>query len=274
MGERPAEPGDRPDRLRIGVAVVPYLSTARLVDLARETLESVVSDQHELSFVAYSNHPLTDDALQMLERFGPVYDNDVNCLSRGWNRGIDRLLREGCDYVFCPNLDIVLAPDALDLLVRGAEQEPDRMVWTMSPWLPASDLPRAPRSDSWLPYPHFSAFMVGHEAWNIIGPFDEAFEGAYNEDLDYHWRASLKGANPAQYEAARFFHHGSATIQADHKLRGFIEVQHPANDRYFKKKWKSKPATCCDQPYADLYRHPFDDPAQDGFEARTYPPTW
>lgn len=252
--------------MKIGVTYAVYCTNATLVELACQTLESIRSE-HELSFLGVLNAPLHNRPL--LERFGPLIENEENNLSRAWNRGIDRLLNEGCEVVFVPNLDIIVAPYALDIL---AERRNEFILWTMAPW-GDRDLSSAPRSDHWLPHPHFSAFMVDHHLFEKVGPFDENLKPAYNEDLDMHWRIRLAGFAAGQYEAARFYHHGSATITHDPDLRERNGVTHARNDEYFVQKWGYKPPTADDPFTAEMYRYPFNDPARVGMEKQVVP-TW
>lgn len=260
--------------MRIGVALVAYTSTNRHHQFTLNTLKSIVSSDHDLAFCIVLNHPISAEWRADYEEFGVVLDNDENILSRGWNRGIDWLLAFGCDYVFVPNSDIELLPGSLDTFVSAAQQRPDYLLWTMAAWFDRGSYETAPLHDNWVEHPHFSAFMVDCRLFEVVGPFDEAFKMAYNEDIDMHWRIRLAGHAAAQYEGSRFYHIGSATILADSKLRDAVTKQHAQNDDYFKRKWKFKPLTG-DAPMTNgMYEHPFDDPAMDGFEKRDYPPTW
>lgn len=246
--------------MKIGVAYVAYITNEELMQLARETLASITSEQHKLVFEGWLNHEIAPEYRKELERYGKVYDNDENCLARGWNRGIESLLAKGCDYVFAPNLDIVLRPDSLDTLVAGAESRPDFLLWTMAVRPDMEALLEGPTEDVWQPYPHFSAFMVNERTVETVGQFDENFKPAYNEDLDYHWRIHLAGFEAAHYEAARFYHYGSATIKLDEKRREQNGESHTRNDFYFTQKWGRKPDTCCDEDYTGLYPYPYNNP--------------
>lgn len=243
--------------MKIGVAYVAYLSGETLLELAVQSLESISSEEHELVFSGWLNKPIPESWRRQLEPFGPVYDNDENCLARGWNRGINDLLDQGCDYVFVPNVDIEVRDDSLDNLVRAAEAKPDYLLWTMSTWADRASLDRAVLDDHWMPYPDFSAFMIDRRCWDLVGEFDENFKPAYDEDLDYHWRIHLTGFEAGHYEGSRFYHVGSATINLDAALRSANRTTHAANDAYFIRKWGMKPVACCDQPTEGMYRTPF-----------------
>jgi GT2 family glycosyltransferase len=260
--------------MKIGVAYAAYISNPVLLGFAVDSLRSIQSAEHELVFVGHSNHSMPAEWQMRLESFGPIAANERNNLSRAWNRGIQHCFAVGCEYVFVPNLDIICASWSLDALIAAAQRRPQSLVWTMSTWGDLTSLEDARRDDVWRPYPHFSAWLIGRTGWNIIGPLDEAFDGAYDEDLDYHVRIMRAGYTAEHYEGARFFHHGSVTVQQDSALREFIIRQHAANDAYFRRKWKEKPDVCCDGDYSGMHEYPFNDPTRVGFEARDYPPTW
>lgn len=256
--------------MKIGIGGAAYFSTERHVQLAVETLRSIKSAEHDLEFAFFVNSPSSMGVPELAE-FGDVYRNDRNNVSRAWNRSIDMLLGRGCQYVLVPNLDIVLKEDALDRLVGFARDFPEYVLWTMSNWhyLTDGDAPgihNAPAPDHWTPYPHFSCFMVDHRLFEIVGPFDEKFEPAYNEDLDMHWRIRQAGQSVAAYEGSRFYHYGSQTIMNDIVLREQNSITHNQNNAYFCTKWSYKPLSA-DDPFTEgMFKFPFNDPAQVGAE--------
>lgn len=265
--------------MKIGIGYAAYIRTEGHFNFAKETLASITSDEHELVFGGFANNQIPMLWRAELERYGWVADNNENNVSRAWNRAIDTLLREGCEFVFVPNLDIRVKKGSLDDLVRAVAAKPEPLLWTMDNWhyLHAVDnnpgLEEAPLRDHWVPYPHFSAFMVDARLFEVVGPFDENFRPAYNEDIDMHWRIKLAGHDAVKYEGARFYHHGSRTIGEDHVLNAQNVATHAANNRYFAEKWKYKPPTADDPFTADMYRHPFNDPAKVGIE-REFMATW
>jgi GT2 family glycosyltransferase len=258
--------------MKIGVTYAVYITGDRLFDYAIESLKSIRSAKHELVFAGQLNAPISDEYRAALEEYGPLYDTGENCLARAWNMGINRLLREGCQYVFVPNLDIVVAPDAIDKLVTAARKERRAFLWTMSPWGERETIDQA-YGQGVIPHPHFSAFMVNRKLFRVVGPFDEQFKAAYNEDLDMHWRIRLAGGEALQVLSAKFFHHGSVTIHHDPTLNQTNPATHGRNDDYFRRKWSYKPPTA-DDPFTDkMFRYPFDDPSKVGFE-REVMNTW
>jgi GT2 family glycosyltransferase len=257
--------------VKIGIGGAAYFTTQPHITLAMETLNSIRSAEHDLEYVFFLNSP-TSYGVPELAEFSDVYRNDRNNVSRAWNRSIDLLLRRGCKYVIVPNLDLVVKADAVDRLVAFAEAHQEHILWTAQNWHYLRDengipgIANAPTPDVSTPHPHFSMFMVDHRLFEKVGPFDERFQPAYNEDLDMHWRIRLAGESAASYEGARFFHHGSQTIRNDGQLSDANFLSHAALDRYFQEKWSYKPPTA-DDPFTDgMFKFPFNDPDKVGAE--------
>jgi hypothetical protein len=246
---------------------------------AEMTLNSIGSSEHEIVQCWWLNSSMRAEWQQIFDRRGHTHVNDRNNVSRAWNRSINHLLAEGCKYVFVPNLDIVVRSGSIDALVAAAERNPEPILWTMANWHALSeqaDLPgleQAPVPDNFVEHPHFSAYMVDARLFEKVGPFDEHFEPAYNEDLDMHWRIKRAGERAVQYEGARFYHYGSRTIGEDPSLFGANLITHSKNNEYFVEKWKKKPPTA-DDPFTDgMFMYPFDDPEKVGIE-REAMSTW
>lgn len=81
-----------------------------------------------------------------------------------------------------------------------------------------------------------AAFAINQATLEAIGLFDESFHPAYNEDIDYQRRADLAGV-PHIEVGFSGTHVGSATIFADLIYRRQNAITHPANDRYYERKW-------------------------------------
>lgn len=251
--------------MKIGVGFATFISNDELMSYARQTYESAVSQEHELDFAFAINGLGKFDYLQELEKVGTIVPNDENCVSKAWNNIIRELLGRGCRYVIVPNLDIIFKSDAIDRLVGYAEVDRSRILWTATQW-EDRNIEDAQTEESVNDHPHFSCFMVDERLLDHVGPFDENFRPAYNEDLDMHWRIRLAGYSAVGYNGAKFFHYGSRTINCDPNLMQKNMVTHGRNDRYFIRKWGYKPPTAND-PFTDsMYRYPFNQPNLVGLE--------
>ena len=264
--------------MKIGVALAIYVTNDQLYAHAKETLESIQSAKHQIITCGWENAALKSEYQGIFTERGHYHSNDENNVSRAWNRGINCLLGAGCDLVFVPNLDIRVKSGSVDAMVDAIQDAPG-ILWTMANWhylqdtAEAPGIENAPLHHNWVPYPHFSAFFVDERLFEMVGPFDENFRPAYNEDLDMHWRIRRAGQEALQYEGARFYHHGSRTIGYDHDLRARNELSHSALNAYFVQKWGYKPPTAND-PFTDgMFMYPFNDPARVG-EERNVMTTW
>lgn len=244
--------------MKIGIGYAAYISNDEHFKFAVETLESVRSEDHDLSFCGVLNLASRSEYEDYLKSKGTVLLNPENNVSMGWNRAIKFLLSQGCNYVIVPNLDIVFKSDLVDNLVSFAQRNPGPLIWTAMPWNDLPTLEEAVENDFAPETPHFSCFMVDHRLFQFVGEFDEMFRPAYNEDLDMHWRIVLEGYTAVGYEGARFFHHGSRTIHSDPQLLEQNHITHDRNNKYFIRKWGDKPATAADPFLTEkMYRSPF-----------------
>lgn len=253
--------------MKVGIGAAAYISNDEHFRLAKETIESIKSTEHEIEFCFVVNFLGKKEYREYLESIGTVLDNIENIVSRSWNRSIDFLLDRGCDYVIVPNLDLVFKSNLVDNLVKFAEDSKDKFIlWTAMPWGELESLEEALEYDNAPETPHFSCFMVDHRLFEMVGEFDENFKAAYNEDLDMHYRIKLVGQIAVGYEGARFFHQGggSRTIKSDPELERRNHITHDANNKYFVAKWGYKPPTASDEFTKDMYKYPFNDPEWSG----------
>lgn len=245
--------------MRIGIGYASYMSNDIHFDYAQQTLESVKSQTHEIMFCGVVNYHSKREYTEYLQSKGTVLFNPENNVSMSWNKAIHQLVKEGCDYVIVPNLDIVFKSTLVDNLVRYAEKSAeDIILWTALPWGELESLEEALEYDNAPETPHFSCYMVDSRLFKQVGEFDENFRPAYNEDIDMHWRIVLNGYKAIGYEGARFYHYGSRTIKSDDALLEQNHMTHDSNNKYFERKWAYKPPTATDPFHTEkMYRTPF-----------------
>lgn len=215
--------------MKIGIVTVPYITVQRHFDLAVETLESFKS-QHELVNIGIVNH--------IEEQFKPLLDiydyyelNQENCLSSAWNKGIQKAREVGCAMVFLPNLDIVLHPKALDMLVELGlgHRNTNCILWTGTVIQSKEELNSPFTLDkSYITSPQFSCFMIFSDFIETLaskdvdvkwsGRFCELFKPAYYEDNDMHRRINLAGFEARSYISPKFYHYESQTIKSDRTI--------------------------------------------------------
>lgn len=244
--------------MKVGIGYASYLNNDIHFDFAKQTLDSVKSENHEIEFCGVINHSVSKEYDDYLKSKGTVLYNPENNVSMAWNRAIRTLLSNGCQYVIVPNLDIVFKSNLVDNMVAYATKNPTPILWTALPWGELESLEEAVEHDNAPETPHFSCFMVDHRLFQFVGEFDEQFRPAYNEDIDMHWRIVLEGYTAVGYEGARFYHYGSRTIHSDPELLERNHVTHDRNNKYFIRKWNYKPPTATDPFHTDkMFRTPF-----------------
>lgn len=171
--------------------------------------------------------------------------------AKSWNYGVRDAFERGFDYVLVLNNDILLHPEAIDKMVERMEQEKNVMIPNLAMVtcldvtgecseppavfnLKSEDKENVPESE----HPCFSGFMINKACWEKIGEFDEAFNPAYYEDNDYHYRINLGGMRAIVLPTALFYHYGSRT-NAEAFDRPFIDSS--SNHRYYIRKWGGSP---------------------------------
>jgi len=199
------------DKKKIGIVGTLYIDNDTTYNQAIHTLDTTKS-QHDLVFYARITK-LDDKYKDILKRFDKVDKNDINCLARSWNMGTKQALKEGCDYVILPNLDLDLEPSTIDILVEYANKHKGKnLIW--SGW-GTSNLGRFPDWDfvvsSYTVYENFSFFMIDDRLFKEVGEFDEVFKPAYAEDVDMQYRLELKGFKHTCVYDAKFIHFGQTT---------------------------------------------------------------
>lgn len=89
--------------------------------------------------------------------------------------------------------------------------------------------------DGYRPHPDFSCFMISKTCYERVGPFNEAYEGAFAEDAEYHVRMHRVGIRALNC-GLPFLHHGSQTVKrADEAERKRICLQADRNRELFYK---------------------------------------
>ncbi len=152
----------------------------------------------------------------------------------GCNVGIRRALADGADYVFLLNNDTVIAPDALDLLVRAAESAdrigivspkilyfaPSDLVWyggaEFDPrFIVGRQVGYQLRDDgrydleAGVPWVTGCAMLIGRTTLETVGLLNEDYFFG-TEDLDYSLRATGQGYRLRYVPAAKVWHKEAA----------------------------------------------------------------
>lgn len=226
--------------MQLGIVIPVYLSHELHVQFTQEALESIQSS-HRLSISVVDNYhsdAFSSDLARLENDRTTVLKNPQgNSLSAAWNLGIERSFSAGAAFVLVMNNDIVLHPQALDNLVLFAEKHPEFLLYSGTEWPNLRTLKQSEWDGSFAEHPHFSCFMVKPETVSLIGYFDEAIDGAYFEDNDYHTRILLAGKKAVATTTSKFYHYGSRTVEIDDELKLQIKPRYEKNRAYMQRKW-------------------------------------
>ena len=223
--------------MEIAVVGTIYIDNDRTYNQAKATLCSMVSDHHLRFYGRVSK--LEDQYGDILTYFDHVVKNDENILSRSWNQGTEKALKDGCDYVILPNLDIKLFDDTIDNLVKFAQND-DSVMWSGRCLNTGATYPQGDFIvNSYTVYDNFSFFMINDRLFDRVGKFDEKFIPCYGEDVDIQYRMELAGEKHTCVADARFIHYGQTTANNSPDWIG-KSPQDQAHE-YFEKKWGGFP---------------------------------
>jgi len=168
-----------------------------------------------------------------------LIDNAVLGLSvaASWNRGIEAAFRWGADMALVINDDVLLHPCTVDRLVQRLQAKPCGLICAYdirNVGLDATGLANYP-----VPNPgidegvqDFCCFLLPHQTWSRVGPFDETFTRAYYEDIDYEYRLKQHGLWLGRTTGAPCYHFGSQTGSRHAKPEDWDR-----NREYFRRKW-------------------------------------
>jgi GT2 family glycosyltransferase len=223
--------------MEIGLVATIYIDNDKTYEQAIETLDCIVS-KYPLKLYARVTK-LDEKYRDILDRFDSVVNNDVNILSRSWNKGIQKAFKDGCEYVIIPNLDIKLYNYTIDNLV-GFAKDDDSVMWSGRCTNTGANYPDGDFVvNSYTVYDNFAFFMVNDRLFKEVGKFDEKFIPAYGEDVDMQYRLELAGKKHTCVWMAQFIHFGQTTIKnckdiTESEVKG-------STDAYFIKKWGGLP---------------------------------
>ena len=163
---------------------------------------------------------------------GNILFGENQGVSIGWNHGL-RLLFDvnEMDHVLVVNNDTVLPPWFYSSLLSYDVP----FVTGVSVGSMEQIAQPEPRKEL-APCPDFSAFLIRHECWDKVGPFDAAMK-LYASDLDYHIRAHRAGVK-LMNAGVGFYHERSSTLNSSSpRERRLIELCADTDRAALTKKW-------------------------------------
>ena len=167
-------------------------------------------------------------------------------LSTVWNRALSHCFDQlHLPHVLVVNNDTVLRPDTYRLLVE------DDGAFVTAVGVDHPDIfDEAVLVDPPRPHPDFSCFLIRHEVWDVIGPFDEAMV-SWCSDCDYHIRMHQAGVD-AYCISIPFYHIASGTLKhVDPETHEQLCRQSDHDRATFKQKWGCLPGS---PEYGEMFK--------------------
>jgi hypothetical protein len=107
--------------------------------------------------------------------------------------------------------------------------------------------------------PEFPCFMITEMTLRCVGWFDEAYQGAYFEDNDYHARIVCAGYRGVRLLNVPVFHYGCATVRTDQEVSSEINQKADVNREYFRRKWGCLPKNTLEEMRSEYFGTAFDE---------------
>ena len=178
------------------------------------------------------NNSSTDGTVQYLASLHPdvqfVSYAPGKSVAYSWNRGLEFVFSTGAPYALVVNNDVKLRPDTMRRLVA------DGGGFVTAVGVDDEAMLAGEPSNGRRPHPDFSCFLIRREVWERVGPFNEAYEGGYGEDAEYHLRMHRAGINAYCLDIP-FLHYACGTLKlASEEERRAIEDRAGRNRARFR----------------------------------------
>lgn len=237
--------------MKIAIVTVPFLRTINHFDYMRNSLESMISEKHELIHYGVVNSYIIEARNYLLEAYKFLVFNNENCLARAWNIGIRQAVNDKVDYILLPNLDVTFFANTIDNLVEFAENHYDASVF--SAWA-VNGKHQTVNEEGFYEVNHvtmwenYSCFMLRPSVIDRLsflelnepypGLFDENIKPAYCEDQDFQFRLENQGERHFCTNTAQYFHMSNGTIKgSDNNAEATEEFNEKHSMPYLISKW-------------------------------------
>jgi len=151
------------------------------------------------------------------------------------------------DGVFFIDSDIVLGKNSLDKMISFYEQNKKAVVFSNNQKnygfsyreFIAPDFKPAIQK---YPFTTTECCFVSKEIWEPVGYFDEMFYPVYCEDMDFFYRAKLKGGQLLSCPDAYHYHFGDSIHNEDDEFEKYKSSRFPLMQQYYRFKWGGEPS--------------------------------
>jgi len=194
----------------INAILVPLRNAAHLTRRAHLTFAA--QDCDPAPEILYIDNASTDNTPQMLAGWDchVLRNSAPKSVARSWNQGLKWWFKQGAEYVLVCNNDVELRPDTYRWLLKAGGLF---VTAVGSDSVEAIAPPYNPPDLTSVRYnPDFSCFLLHRKLWDMVGPFDESYLGAYGEDASYDIKMRTAGVL-AYCISIPFYHVASGTLK-------------------------------------------------------------
>lgn len=226
--------------VKVALGFILYVTNELHFDFTQKTLTSISTKNSNIEVILFPNKIKSEDVKRLSIPLPCKYLNSPSSpvsVAAAWNSIAKEAFNSSVDYLLIANTDIVFHKHCIDNLVQFAIEHPEFVLWSASEWPNLKTLKNATISNDFDENPHFSCFLINKNTIDKIGYFDENYQAAYMEDIDYHLRILIAGEKASKTSSALFYHFGSRTIACDSELNRRNSITHHQNRQYFIAKW-------------------------------------
>ena len=235
----------------IGITTIAYNQPEALLRMVESATKST---EREIQF-----HLLRHSKMKGVVGACEYIRDNYNCVyyplgynagvARSWNEGLLGSIQRGCTATFLVNDDIEFNKGDLDAMLELEQKHPQ--AWGVL----CSGVNVG--NNTWVDDHGLACVLITRHGLQTVGMFDENFFPAYNEDIDWTYRAQLAGLKSVSAKT-NVQHIGSAAIKASPVLRQQNHTTHGKNDEYWEQKWGAKkPHTSHKIPFGEDRYHPY-----------------
>lgn len=224
---------------KIAIITVPYITSSEHFALAKTSYESFGTEYHR---IAVTNSIRNLEDLKLIKKWNQdVIHNDINNLSRGWNKGVRSAIEKGYKYFVIPNLDVIFKSNSIELCCEVLSKNPEYGMVSLNAINNFVDFSMIDNIDNNSVMPirnndqSFSGFMISKDCFETIGGFDEEFPSYYNDDSALY-KMQLNRYQPMKVLGAYFYHYLQGTVKHDvGELRdNYNKILEDAKEEYIK----------------------------------------
>jgi GT2 family glycosyltransferase len=251
---------DFEERTNAGIQKIPVVAIVILnwngKDFLQKFLPSVIASTYKNKRIIVADNASTDDSIQFVQQYFPAIEVIKNNTNEGFAKGYNTALKQvEADYFVLLNSDVEVTPNWIEPIIELMES--DDLIAACQPKLLAyankNKFEYAGASGGWidfLGYPFMrgrvfdvcendegqynavqqcfwasgAALFVKAKAYQQLNGLDEYFF-AHQEEIDFCWRAQLRGYKIYVQPKSIVYHVGGGTLQKGSNKKTFLNFR-------------------------------------------------